>query len=63
MSEESSPSIEEIIASHTQEYMEGLVSVKDVENPYPQSFHFQLTVDDAKHIAWREGHRIKHSPK
>jgi hypothetical protein len=54
-------SIEDIVLQHPKEYSEGLRSQLADTNPYPQSFHFDLTVNDCKHIAWREGRKVKMS--
>lgn len=49
--------LKDIINRYPLEFQEGLKAIKDSVNPYPQSFHFDLTVNDAKHIAWREGNK------
>jgi hypothetical protein len=52
--------LEEIVRQYPHQYTEGMGSDNGATNPYPQSLHFQVTVDDCKHIAWREGNLRVH---
>ena len=53
------PTFTQIVQQNPREYVDGFEADPGAKNPYPQSFHFDLTVNDAKHIAWREGYNLR----